>query len=231
MIPLGTPEGDSLDLNTRLEGTVQRLAMRARLTRFVRVGGYKFDTKHTPCGDVHRDRYRLTTGKYEKEEIDAARRWLRPDMPVLEAGGGIGVLATVVDHEVLDPETPHVVAEADRTLFEVVNRNRDINGCSFQTRNVALGGDGVALAQAAKDLPKPIQVMLDVEGAEFDIIDDEADWIAANVATFIVELHPWATTPEGMGRAVTALTSQGMELAAVDGVVYTFRSPKLLPDR
>lgn len=68
-------------------------------------------------------RYGLLRGRpYEQAEADLIRKALRKDMNVLELGGSIGVISTVI-RSVIGPSATHVIVEADEALAQVCARN------------------------------------------------------------------------------------------------------------
>ena len=88
--------------------------------------------------------------RYERGERDALRRFLDPDVPVVELGGAIGVLACLTNRRLRDPAR-HVVVEANAALLPVLEANRARNGCRFVVlhRALAYGGPTVEFHQDA----------------------------------------------------------------------------------
>ena len=86
--------------------------------------------------------------RYERAERDALRRYLDPDVPVVELGGSLGVVACVTNRRLRDPSR-HVVVEANAAMLEVLEANRARNGCRFVVlhRAVAYGAPTVAFHQ------------------------------------------------------------------------------------
>ena len=72
-------------------------------------------------------RVELFTNKYEARNADAVARYLKRDMPVIELGGSMGVVACVTNKLLTDP-TAHVVVEANPLAIPQLELNRKLNG-------------------------------------------------------------------------------------------------------
>ncbi|MFB6295057.1 MAG: hypothetical protein ABEI97_04820, partial [Candidatus Nanohaloarchaea archaeon] len=76
--------------------------------------------------------YRLRREMYETAEIDLLPKALQdPDVPVIELGGGIGVVSTLIDKR-LNDETPHLVVEAAPKNADILREVRRNNNAGFQ---------------------------------------------------------------------------------------------------
>jgi FkbM family methyltransferase len=86
--------------------------------------------------------------RYERAERDALRRFLDPDVPVVELGGSLGVVACLTNRRLRDPSR-HVVVEANAQMLGVLEENRARNGCGFVVmhRALAYGAPTVAFHQ------------------------------------------------------------------------------------
>lgn len=69
-------------------------------------------------------------GQYERPERRAVTNYLNPELPVVEFGGSLGVVACLVNRKLRNPER-HVVVEANPALVDLLQRNRDRNQCRF----------------------------------------------------------------------------------------------------
>jgi len=80
--------------------------------------------------------------QYERPEREAVRRFVDPELPVVELGGSIGVVSCLTNRKLRNPER-HVVVEANPGLVPLLLLNRDRNGCRFTVlpRLVAYGRD------------------------------------------------------------------------------------------
>jgi len=77
-------------------------------------------------------------GQYERPEREALRRFLDPDLPVVEFGGSIGVVSCLTNRKLLDPKR-HVVVEASPALVPLLKTNRDQNHCDFDVLACMVG--------------------------------------------------------------------------------------------
>ena len=74
----------------------------------------------------------------------AIARYLRRDLPVVELGGSIGVVACVTNR-LLKDRTAHLVVEANPLAIPHLERNKQRNRCEFEivNRAIAYGADTV----------------------------------------------------------------------------------------
>src|SRR6267143_2806887 len=79
----------------------------------------------------------LDVGLHETGEIALACRYIVADLPVVELGGGIGVVSCIINRRLSRP-TDHVVVDANADLIPTLEANRRLNGAGFRIRNVAL---------------------------------------------------------------------------------------------
>jgi hypothetical protein len=92
----------------------------------------------------------LLTDKYEASERQAVARYLRRDIPVIELGGSMGVVACVTNKLLKNP-TAHVVVEANPLAIPQLELNRKLNGHRFEIVNcaIAYGADSVTFRPSA----------------------------------------------------------------------------------
>jgi FkbM family methyltransferase len=102
----------------------------------IRLEGMTFSVE-SPVIETHR-KGTLLFGLHEAAERSLLNRCLPPDLPVIELGGGIGVVACLANRKLVRPEQ-HIVVEANPNLIPLLERNRDLNGCQFKIVNKALG--------------------------------------------------------------------------------------------
>lgn len=69
---------------------------------------------------------RFALNQYEGAERYMIRHYLDTKLPVVELGGGIGVVSCIVNKLLNDPHQ-HVVAEANPDLLPLLLANRDLN--------------------------------------------------------------------------------------------------------
>ncbi len=183
----------------------------------------------------------LVFGLHEMEERELVKRWLPPDLPVLEFGGGLGVVSCLVNRRVKDP-TRHIVVEANPAMVPVLRSNRDRNGCKFTIINkaVAYGRDEVELAVDSEFVGSRVggatstssvavrtttaralldeagfdqaALICDIEGTEADLVSQEIDTLAHRVRFIMAELHPAVIGDEATERLQESLRSVGFAL-------------------
>src|ERR1039457_6998889 len=86
----------------------------------------------------------LAFGLHEIEERTIIRRCLPKNIPVVELGGGLGVVACLTNRTLENPEH-HIVVEANPGMIPILERNRDLNGCKFQVVNSAIAYDRTSI--------------------------------------------------------------------------------------
>jgi len=158
----------------------------------------------------------LFFGLYEKGEITAIHKYLRPDLPIIEVGGGIGVLSCIINKK-LDNTNNHVVLEADPKLLPTLEKNMRLNQCDFTIEHGALAYGSEPLALHINEFPgsslqvsgsptiivrpvslehligkygfQSITLMADIEGSEAELIEHELHILKQNVKALFFELH------------------------------------------
>jgi len=181
----------------------------------------------------------LLMNEYEMEERDAVRRFLKRDLPVVELGGSIGVVACVINKRLKD-RTRHVVVEADPQIIPQLTANRDLNGCRFEILHRVLAYDGdevffntafdsrgggvyvegisrvavrtVSLEKLARERGfHRFTLVCDIEGSEIDLVEREIDLLSAAVDTIILEVHPKISGMERIETMLSALKDAGFK--------------------
>jgi len=184
-------------------------------------------------------RYLLLSGKHEAAERLLAKRWVDPNLPLVELGASIGVVACTTNRALSDPSR-HVVVEASPKLIALLHRNRVLNRCEFTVRHRAVAyGSAVAEFHIAAEAisssmhqhtGEPVAVptttllsvldersfdvctvICDIEGAEIDLVEQEASVLAARVAMLIVEVHPRLVGDAPIARVRDRLREAGFE--------------------
>jgi len=163
------------------------------------------------------DKGLMVYGLFEAEELEAVRRYLDPALPVIEFGGFIGCLACAAN-KLLDDPARHIVVEANPQVIPKLETNRNSNDCQFVVLHgcIAYGADHVYLYQSgvsssvesANHKGDPVEVptatlssvvqqydtpvfslICDIEGAEVDLVREEAALIEKSAHTIIIEIH------------------------------------------
>ncbi len=92
----------------------------------------------------------LLRGKYEREEAALIAKYLPRDVPVIELGGSLGVVSALIGSR-LDPETAHVIVEANPDVLAICENNATGGGVR---KKAALRH--AAVAYGAKTVSFPI---------------------------------------------------------------------------
>jgi FkbM family methyltransferase len=162
-------------------------------------------------------RIELIRKTYEAPERQAVARYLPRDLPVVELGGSMGVVACVTN-KLLKDRKAHLVVEANPLAIPHLERNRELNRSQFEIANCAIaygvesitfspsadlagnsitrpGGEPPVTVDAARlrDLVhargfSKFSLVCDIEGLEYDLVCQEAG-VLKNAATIIMETH------------------------------------------
>ena len=181
--------------------------------KYVKFDGCTF-TLNVSDQDV---KLRLASKQYEGFERRAVQQHIRPEFPVVELGGCIGVVACVTN-SVLQKGSLHVVVEANPWAIPVLEVNRALNHCDFEIVNAAIaydrpsvtfcpslsldsnslrnnrGADPVTVnAISLQDIVDKKQIgsfmlICDIEGHEYDLVQHEAD-VLRRAVVIILETH------------------------------------------
>jgi FkbM family methyltransferase len=162
-------------------------------------------------------RYLLLSGKHEKPERILVKKYINPDLPLVDLGGALGVVSCVANKLLTRPEQ-HVVVEANPALIPVLLGNRDRNGCRFKILNRAIGYDRSVIrlyvnadvlrssvhgtTEDPVDVPattlheilndhgfRRCTLICDIEGTEVELVRREARTLSTCVAGLIMEVH------------------------------------------
>lgn len=185
----------------------------------------------------------LAFGLHEMEERSLVGRWLPADVPVLELGGGLGVVSCLANRKLNDP-SQHIVVEANPAMIPVLERNRDLNKCKFRIVNKAIGyaGDSVELnlddefvgssltGTGAKIVTiattniteligefNQVGIVCDIEGTEAEIIKLELPRLGERVRYFMAEMHPAVLGKDVVNSLLNDLVSLGFALKEQHG--------------
>lgn len=182
----------------------------------VRIRGCTFRVDSPLILSVFKSRFILN--RYEREELEAVRRFLDPSLPMIELGASIGIVSCVTNKKLKNPEA-HVVVEANPDLIPILKANRDLNACSFAIINKASGYGGkeavfyqherftggglqratnksisvptITLAEIFADYRfECANLICDVEGGEIDLVAHEKELLSKKVFQIIFDLHP-----------------------------------------
>lgn len=202
----------------------------------VRVEGCRFSVAHPAIPTARKGLF--FRDRYEIEERHALAQHLDPELPAVEFGGSIGVVACLTNRRLRDPER-HVVVEGNPEILPLLEHNRRRNRARFTVVHGAIaygasavdfhcgdfldsglhraGGTTVrvptiTLADVVRRTGfERFTLICDIEGQELDLVARECELLQARVATLILEAHP-TLTGEAAARAMFArLAAAGFE--------------------
>lgn len=197
----------------------QRRSLKRQLAPYktiksVVLDGCTFDVASLPNASI---KVALLNESYEGPERRSVRKHIDPDLPVIELGGCIGVVACITNKLLSDP-TAHVVVEASPAAFPHLAGNRTRNRCQFEPLNAALSygeervsfvpsmdfwgnslrnkGDGESVSVKTTRLEDIVSkngfesftLICDIEGYEYELIRNEQH-VFRNASTIILETH------------------------------------------
>jgi FkbM family methyltransferase len=107
-------------------------------------------------------------GNYEVKERIAVKQIPNLGLPIVELGGGIGVVSCVTSQHFGNP-TGHIVVEANPNMIPIITRQRDLNGCNFSIipANLAYDGQEVSFHVSSKFLASS---SLDIPNQESEVV-------------------------------------------------------------
>lgn len=198
----------------------------------------------------------LKTGRYELPERIAVRRYLNPQLPVVELGASIGVVACATNRR-LRRKDQHVVVEPNPHLIPCLIENRDRNGAGFEIIHRALGYEedvvkmhfrpdlalasskhangGEVLRIPAIGLQEILErrgferavLICDIEGSEFELVQHDASVLARRISILILELHKRMLGQERTHFVQKALADMGFISIYENHENYVFRNHHL----
>src|SRR5262249_41420322 len=109
----------------------------------IEIDGCVFSLNSPVITTVSKGKFMLN--RYERPEREALRRFLNPDLPVVEFGGSIGVVSCLTNRKLTKPQD-HIVVEANPSLVPLLIENGQRNKCQFSVLPsvVGYGADQVA---------------------------------------------------------------------------------------
>ena len=217
-------------------------------TDIVRVDGCKFsiDRERVPANVVDL----LLSDLYEEPERQALKKFLDPELPVIELGACIGVVSCLTNRRLRQPEK-HVVVEANPALLPLIEQNRVRNDCRFKVVHAAVshgaetitfnvddnilasgvhgGEQGVVVSTVTLERLlndhgfERATLICDIEGAELQLVEHELKTLGQRVATIIMELHDRMVGEEPTRQMLTSLESAGFKIVSRDGDVVVLQ--------
>lgn len=251
LLHASAPEGilDDVPDKGRAKGLLYRLGVK----RTARVWGREF-TLRDP-GITPKQAWLLRNGRWERPEILLSLRHMDPALPLVEIGGGLGTTCCVLNRRLADP-TQHVVLEMDPLACRIIERNKALNGARFDLVPAAVGygasqqrmtrkdgpfdwanrlaDDAVGQSVATTTLAAAVtqrawsrfNLLMDIEGAEQAVFDNEGGFLREHVATLVFEVHPWIMGSQGAARFLHQVQSLGFRLLDLDGHAYALANDR-----
>ncbi|WP_436926242.1 FkbM family methyltransferase [Halosimplex amylolyticum] len=179
----------------------------------VEYNGVTLDLSNDQITPAQRSAFKF--GTYEDAERRCVDAYLSREADVIELGASIGFLSCYVDNVTTGEQ---ISVEANPELIETLERNRELNGGTFEVchaayaptedtvpftvdtnfleghvgesaRSTSVPAVSLAGLAAQHDLDDFVLVT-DIEGAEIELITTELDLVAACCPLVIIELHP-----------------------------------------
>lgn len=194
----------------------------------------------------------MLRGTYEYGERTALGGVFNPDLPLIECGASIGVLACLVNRRLRHPEA-HVAIEANPSLLPLLERHRTLNGARFEIlpAAVAYGAAEVEFAVSGDSLASSLQgdgrrvrvpavtlggvaeqhgfarfgLVCDIEGAEMEILRHDEATLVERAAWVVMESHQDAAGRDLAGDVVAWFTSRGFRHVSSTHTVHAFLGP------
>lgn len=193
----------------------------------------------------------LLAGRFEKPERRSVARHLRRDLPVVELGGSIGVVACVTNKLLKNP-TAHLVVEANPQVLPHLQQNKEANGCEFEITNRAIAyGSGFITLQPSSDIcgssvlvagDQPavtvetarlgdlvrdrgftnFTLICDIEGQEYEMVLNEPDTLKS-ATMIILETHARMIGEDKVRSMMDRLRHLGFKLIDQNGFVVVLQ--------
>jgi FkbM family methyltransferase len=182
----------------------------------------------------------LFFGLHELDERALVERWLPKNLPVVEFGGGLGVVSCL-PNRLLERPDRHGVVEANPYLLDLLRTNRNLNRCRFRLINrvLAYGADNAEFGLDSSfvgsrvgesngsmvSVPTPsldgilnetgfeqCSVICDIEGAEIQLVEHEIEVIRRKAPFLLIEIHPNIVGQNAVDRMLESLRDAGYRL-------------------
>jgi len=232
-----------LMINNRMVGRLVELAGNR-----IRIDGMSFSVDCPEIDTAHKST--LWFGLHELEERALMERCMPVDLPVVELGGGLGVVSCLSNRRLKVPDC-HVVVEAMPSMAALLERNRDLNQCRFEVLNAALAYDspvvkfgvnssfvdsrvngefGAVVFVPSTTLGQIVEragfdrfsLICDIEGAEADLMRHESALIAERGDFALIEIHPAVLGEDGAAQVVERFEQAGFCLTKRIGSNWAF---------
>ena len=180
-------------------------------------------------------------GIYEEEERAMSKRFLDPALPLIEIGGSIGGVACLTNKLINNPEA-HVVVECNPLVLATLEENRVLNGCKFaiEPRALAYGAETISFNVVTDHFMKgalggsegekvtvgtvtlaeivrahnfeSFNLISDSEGAEVDMVENEAELLRDRAKVILLETHAAARGQAAISKMIATLEEIGFKM-------------------
>ena len=195
--------------------------------------------------------HNIVQGWYENVEREFVREYIPSDSSVVELGGGIGYISTYISRQLDSPSTHIVVEANERLIpsienmadingesFIILNRAYhpsknpiDLYCDTGEFVNSNVIGDGTVQESSIETVTveeliseyeiAQFSLVADIEGAEYELIDQEIDLLHRHCSTMIIEFHG---EQEKIRKYCEQLERAGFELVESSDDVVVFKN-------
>jgi len=198
----------------------------------------------------------MRLGGYEVDERRAVRSFLPRDLPLVELGAGLGIVACVANRLLTNPSN-HLCVDGNPLALAGAKAHGEVNGCRFSTLHAALAYDtqtvkfgidehiqsgGIDSGHRTVTVPAVTladlfartgfarcSLICDIEGAEQAMIAREGQLMQARVALLILETHPGVYGAAGETEIDARLSTLGYLRQWRRQHVTVWRNSSLIP--
>ena len=190
---------------------------------------------------------------WERAEAEAVRAHLHRDFPVIELGGCTGLISCLINRRLRDPRR-HVVVAPNPDTVVALREARRLNHREFRILQCAVAYDSpqVTLSLGSSPLSASVHrelgdrdvvvparslstiagasgferfsLVMDAEGAEYDLFQNEERLLSTRVPLVIAELHSLPTDLRDEGWARERLLGLGFEHVGSIDRTHIFRN-------
>jgi FkbM family methyltransferase len=218
---------------------------------WIELDGCRFDVSHPSISNIHRAR--LARGTYERSERALLLAWLDDAAPVIELGGGIGIVATLINRRLQIPAN-HVVVEANPLLIPVLERQKAANGAAYAVEHAAVDYSGAptttfgvgptfisgrlnfdkarktfvvpttTLASLLRRYPwRGATLICDIEGQETQMVAREGELLSQAFTSLLIEVHPEVRSNQEYAAFFSTIEALGFSRVASLRTVHVYR--------
>lgn len=194
----------------------------------------------------------IAFGYHEMPERKLVKNYLPRTLPVVELGGGLGVVSCLTNRMLSDP-SKHVVLEANPAMLPVLERNRAMNNCKFEIvhKAIAYGSSEVSITLDGEFVGSKVgegavgnesvvvpattlsricerfegdefALVSDVEGMECEIVENEAELLRESCRVIVMETHERYVGAAKHAAMLASLKKIGFTIRDEEANVFAF---------